>query len=465
MSFVRKEQKGYSAANISKHANLALYQLKYTEKKSSHSSLMARSKITRSCAMFLVLPLLLLLTPTAHAKSSPLGHLWSRQEGTAEEAPIDGGGDGATTEIRVRNNCAETIWPGIGNQAGIGPDTNGFELASGSVRTITVSDNWQGRIWGRTNCSFNEDGTRSANGQPAACGTGDCFGVLNCVQTVRLMPLRKQLCETQETNKKQGATPVTLFEMALKAGTNNDQSFYDISLVDGYNLPMGLTYTGGGTGLDLPPNLVNCACVASVNQPVAASDMGNASYPVPRVDIPAGELSSWCPWDHQQNPPTKPGDGVYPYPDDDIKRPDFSPCLSECAKTNSEESCCAGRYNDPNVCKPGPYATQAKVVCPDAYSFAFDDQQSTFIVPSGGGWELAFCPGVASTKIISTFPQELADLGQGRFPTTAPSMQQLQTWDTVEVKSAAGAQLAAVENERVGSLGALVVMLAFVCLW
>ena len=281
-----------------------------------------------------------------------------------------------------------------------------------------MSDNWQGRVWGRTNCSFNEDGTRSANGQPAACGTGDCFGVLNCVTTVCITG-SLECCHAcamkSKTNKKQGATPVTLFEIALKAGSDNTQSFYDISLVDGYNLPMGIQYIGGGEGLDLPPNLTNCACVASVNQPVAASDMaGNSSFPVPRTDVPPGDLSRWCPWDHQLDPPTKPGDGVYPYPDDDIKRPDFSPCLSECAKTNSEEACCAGKYNDPKVCKPGMYATQAKVVCPDAYSFAFDDQQSTFIVPSGGGWEIAFCPGVGSTNIIKTFPKELADLGQGR---------------------------------------------------
>lgn len=241
------------------------------------------------------------------------------------------------------------------------------------------------------------------------------------------------------------------------------QSFYDISLVDGYNLPMGLTYIGGDSGLDLPPNLTNCACVASVNQPVAASEMGgNATYPTPQAEIPAGELGRWCPWDHQLDPPTKPGDGVYPYPDDEIKRPDFSPCLSGCSKFNSDEECCKGEYNDPKVCKPGMFAQKAKVICPDAYSFAFDDQQSTFIVPSGGGWEVAFCPGVGSTNIIKTFPKELADLGQGRFgPET---MQKMQNWQTVEVKSAAGPQVLTVEKERMGSLGALVVMLAFVCL-
>ena len=84
----------------------------------------------------------------------------------------------------MRNNCGETIWPGIGTQAGKGPTSSGFALASGSVRSLMVSEDWQGRIWGRTNCSFNEDGTRSSSGGAKACETGDCGGVLNCVNTV-----------------------------------------------------------------------------------------------------------------------------------------------------------------------------------------------------------------------------------------------------------------------------------------
>ena len=147
---------------------------------------MARSRVQRSRtnrAISNFVPLLL-LTSSSHAASpyrvwpgSSNPSLLSRQTGSASSSN--------TTEIRIRNSCSETIWPGVGTQAGKGPETNGFELAAGSVKTLKVSDNWQGRIWGRTNCSFNEDGTRSANGQPSACGTGDCFGVLNCVTTVR----------------------------------------------------------------------------------------------------------------------------------------------------------------------------------------------------------------------------------------------------------------------------------------
>lgn len=94
----------------------------------------------------------------------------------------------------VSNNCGDTIWPGVGTQAGTGPGTGGFELASGTSNDLMVSADWQGRVWGRTNCSFNVGGTGASNlngnnGAGAACGTGDCGGVLSCVNTVSFSPI------------------------------------------------------------------------------------------------------------------------------------------------------------------------------------------------------------------------------------------------------------------------------------
>lgn len=91
--------------------------------------------------------------------------------------------------IVVTNLCTETIWPAFASQAGTGPGTGGFELTSGSTKNLTVGGDWQGRVWGRTNCTFNADGSGASNlngnnGAGAACVTGDCNGVLNCVVTV-----------------------------------------------------------------------------------------------------------------------------------------------------------------------------------------------------------------------------------------------------------------------------------------
>lgn len=87
--------------------------------------------------------------------------------------------------LKITNQCKETIYPGIGTQAGTGPSTQGFKLTSGQSRDLTVSADWQGRVWGRTNCSFNAAGTApSSSGTGVACGTGDCGGTVNCRGTV-----------------------------------------------------------------------------------------------------------------------------------------------------------------------------------------------------------------------------------------------------------------------------------------
>jgi beta-mannosidase len=43
---------------------------------------------------------------------------------------------------------------------------------------------------------------------------------------------------------------------------------------------------------------------------------------------------------------------------------------------------------------------------------AFDDQTSTFIIPSGAGFEVVFCPGARSTNIIDTHLAEMQALSQ-----------------------------------------------------
>lgn len=99
----------------------------------------------------------------------------------------------------ISNNCDDTVWPGIGTQAGTGGGTGGFELSAGSSKSLTVSPDWQGRVWGRTNCSFNAAGTGASNlngnnGGGAACSTGDCGGVLDCVMTVSISLNITQVC-------------------------------------------------------------------------------------------------------------------------------------------------------------------------------------------------------------------------------------------------------------------------------
>jgi hypothetical protein len=143
----------------------------------------------------------------------------------------------------------------------------------------------------------------------------------------------------------------------------------------------------------------------------------------------------------QAFPPDKPGDGVYPYPDDDIQRPIFDPCKSACAANNKPRDCCTGKYDDPKTCEPSTYSRYAKAVCPDAYSYAFDDKTSTFIIPMGGGWEVVFCPEGRSTDILATFSDELGGLASGG-SVTAQTLLNAMNVSFIESKHSAAPNLA-----------------------
>jgi hypothetical protein len=53
-------------------------------------------------------------------------------------------------------------------------------------------------------------------------------------------------------------------------------------------------------------------------------------------------------------------------------------CKSSCLAYNTDEYCCRGAFNNPNVCKSSPSAGFFKSNCPRAYSYAYDDTTSTF---------------------------------------------------------------------------------------
>ncbi|KAH6628264.1 thaumatin family-domain-containing protein [Chaetomium tenue] len=316
--------------------------------------------------------------------------------------------DRTPIQLTVVNSCGEPIWPGIVTQNGIGPETGGYKLTPGSSKMID----------GSGPSTFN-----GVNGHGAACLTGDCLGKLNCQFA--------------------GQVPTTLAEFTLQGGDFNDQTFYDISLVDGYNLPLAIIYHPAPNTTWIPPNLTNCACIATAGylSPSSSTSLHpspdlsalntNTTYPMPYESVETNStIQSWCPSQLQQYPPhNKPGSGpgqgadgpdTLPNPADGAgnssswaPRPSFQPCLSPCSATHEAADCCTGPYNDPGVCVPSTYARRAKRVCPDAYSFAYDDRASTFVVPAGGGWEVRFCPRGRSTDILGAFGEQVRSVGAG----------------------------------------------------
>lgn len=285
--------------------------------------------------------------------------------------------------LQVYNNCHDTLWPGIYTASGTGPSTGGFELAAGANESLQVSSDWQGRVWARTNCTSSGEGLLT-------CQTGACQGQLDCTSLA-------------------GSPPATLAEFTLAGGTNANQNFIDISLVDGYNIPVGLEYIANPSANPAPPpNLVSPACIATAGYLSSPNRTGTAytseSFPMPYESSTSNnQAGHWCPWSLQTPTPPKPGAGVYPYPDDSTPRPVFDPCLSACQHSGSAKDCCTGKYNNPNKCPRSEYSRAAKRVCPDAYSFPYDDGTSTFVLPGGGGWQVTFCPVGRSTDILATF--------------------------------------------------------------
>ena len=171
---------------------------------------------------------------------------------------------------------------------------------------------------------------------------------------------------------------MTLAEFTL--ATSSGQTFYDISLVDGYNLPIAIVSlypeSDNSSLTQIPPNLTNPICIGTAALLTSQGDSSdshsgtNSSYPIPlESSISISDVESWCPWNLQVNIPTGPSGGVYSYPDTKVQRPSFDPCFSACAKSGHAADCCTGSYDSPDVCKPSSYSKAAKSVCPDAYSF------------------------------------------------------------------------------------------------
>ncbi|GAA0150754.1 hypothetical protein LIER_37175 [Lithospermum erythrorhizon] len=207
------------------------------------------------------------------------------------------------------NKCDQTVWPGILGTPKL--DSTGFELKQGGSISFQAPTGWSGRFWGRTGCKFDGSGHGS-------CSTGDCgSGTIECSGS--------------------GATPpATLAEFTLGSGS---QDFYDVSLVDGYNLPMMVDGTSGsGT----------CASTGCME-----------------------DLNEKCP--------------------NELKIEGGGACRSACDAFGTPEYCCKGDFGSPATCTPSMYSQLFKSACPKSYSYAYDDASSTFTC-TGADYTITFCP-------------------------------------------------------------------------
>lgn len=190
-------------------------------------------------------------------------------------------------------------------------------LKPGQSAIFTTPPGWGGRIWGRTGCNFDKNGT-------GTCQTGGCGSTLLCTGP--------------------GNPPASIAEFTLSGETN----FYDVSLVDGFNLPLTVTPVNGKG---------NCSIAGCDN-----------------------DLRTNCP------------------PELTLKSDGKNiACRSACNVFESDEYCCKGMYSNPVTCLPTNYSRIFKAACPSAYSYAFDDPTS-IITCSTSDYIVTFCSARNQTQ-------------------------------------------------------------------
>ncbi|KAJ7965194.1 Thaumatin [Quillaja saponaria] len=249
----------------------------------------------------------------------------------------------------ISNYCPHTIWPGTLAGAGTPQlSTTGFQLDSGQSVKLATVPGWSGRIWARTGCTFDASGI-------GKCQTGDCGGRLEC-------------------DGNGSAPPTSLFEITL--GKGDDKDFYDVSIVDGYNLPIVAVPRGVyGTC-----NATGCASDINIGCPKELQVVGG---------------------DEQQG-------GVIG-------------CKSACEAFGLDQYCCSGEFANPTTCQPSFYSSIFKRACPKAYSYAFDDGTSIFTCKAYE-YDIVFCPNGNGIK-------------KSESPLTAPSIQKSNNRDVEQVVS------------------------------
>ncbi|MQM15649.1 hypothetical protein Taro_048599 [Colocasia esculenta] len=212
----------------------------------------------------------------------------------------------------VRNNCPYPVWPATLGSPQL-PQT-GFLLQSSAAVPLAAPPRWSGRLWGRSLCSMDPSGRFS-------CATGDCgTGQLAC-------------------DGAGGVPPATLTEFTLDGDDGND--YYDVSNVDGFNIPVMVTPLGGS-------GCRTASCAANMNA------------------LCPGELqvvSGGC----------------------------VVACKSGCLAFGTDAYCCTAGFGSPESCKPTNYSVVFKSACPLARSYAYDNDGSA-LTCAGVDYLVDFCP-------------------------------------------------------------------------
>nr|CAD1827666.1 unnamed protein product [Ananas comosus var. bracteatus] len=204
----------------------------------------------------------------------------------------------------------------------------------------------RGRRWWR------EAGCACSRGRPRRCACRPLVGSGLGPPGLRLRPRHRpgrlrhrRLRRLPLLRRPRRLPPATLAEITL-AQTPQSQDFYDVSLVDGYNIPMSMTPFRGTGG-----RCASAGCVSDLNEvcPAGLAVRGGADNRVVA-------------------------------------------CKSACSAFGAPQYCCTGSYGSPQQCKPTAYSRLFKTACPKAYSYAYDDPTSIQTCGAGASYIVTFCP-------------------------------------------------------------------------
>jgi hypothetical protein len=234
---------------------------------------------------------------------------------TAVAAPHAG-----ARRVTFVNELHQTIWVAASPDPAHPLRATGWVLAPGHSVTIAVPNHWNGRFWGRTGCVFHHG--------RGHCQTGDCGGRFQCTGW--------------------GKIPATLAEYNLDAWDGLD--FYDVSMVDGANLPMYINVTKGDATKKVSPR--GCVPAGCTKRVVC-----------PRVlQVKAGHK--------------------------------VVACESACARFGTDQYCCRGKWAPRSMCDPAKwpvdYARVFKRAEPYAYSYVDDDATSVYVCKGRCDYRIVF---------------------------------------------------------------------------
>jgi len=249
----------------------------------------------------------------------------------------------ADVVFTFKNRCSQNLWMGAQGMSNVrpsfqfnglnffAPNNGGWELPAGSQNSVSVPYDFSaGRFWARTGCS----GTVGADFH---CETGDCGPWVEC---------------STGNIPRGGAPPASLAEFTLNA---NNQDYFDISFVDGFNLPMTIhvvTYDSSQQN----PDQYWC------NSPECLFNINDVCPPELAVYGSGGVVA----------------------------------CFSACMKFNTDEYCCRDPCcGQPSTCTPDKWGVDYphqvyEAHCPQAYSYAYDDNTSTFFCRNTN-YDIIFC--------------------------------------------------------------------------